>query len=310
MAGDGPGAPSRQRLLAAFFAIYFFWGTTFFAVRYVVLVVPPLITISIRCLGGAIVLWAWLAYRGEIRRPTLAQWRRAALVGGVLFPCSQALLATALRTVSSGQAALVAATIPLWLVVLQSAHRRARPSMMVVLGLALGTAGVAMLAGGTALNSGTPFARMLLIMAAFNWSLGSLLGRGGARPASVAQGTAMQLTAGGALVLTAGALRGDLAGASTWAITPHIVGAFFFLVICGTVLGFGAYVWLLHVASPALVGSYAFVNPIVALGLGWLVHDDQITLRVVIATVLVIGAVILTTLASPAPSPNAEVTAA
>jgi drug/metabolite transporter (DMT)-like permease len=289
-------------MLAAFFAIYFFWGTTFFAVRFVVPVVPPLITISIRCLGGAMILWAWVVHRGEARWPTLDQWKRAALVGCVLFPCSQALLATGLKTVSSGQAALVSATIPLWLVVLQCLRRRTLPSRMVVFGLVLGMAGVAVLVGGSALNSGTPLARALLIVAAFNWSLGSLLGRGGARPLSVAQGSAMQLTTGGIAVLIAGTVRGDLASVHASAITPSIVAAFAFLVICGTVLGFGAYTWLLQVTSAALVGSYAFVNPIVALGLGWLVGDDQISARVIVAAVLVIGAVVLTTLATPAPS--------
>lgn len=306
MAADEHRAHSQQRLLLAFFAIYFFWGTTFFAVRYVVPVVPPLITISIRCLGGALVLWLWLAYHGEAKRPTTAQWKRAGLVGCVLFPCSQALLATGLKTVSSGQAALVSATIPLWLVILQSVRRRTLPSMMVVFGLALGTAGVAVLVGGSALNSGTPLARVLLIVAAFNWSLGSLLGRGGARPLSVAQGTAMQLTTGGIAVLMAGVLRGDLARVQASAITPAIVGAFAFLVICGTVLGFGAYTWLLQVTSPALVGSYAFVNPIVALALGWMVGDDQVSARVIVAAVLVIGAVVLTTLATPSASVSLE----
>ncbi len=299
--GDQRG-PSKRRVLAAFAAIYFFWGTTFLAVRIVVAVVPPLVAISVRCVGGALILWAWLAWRREISRPTLAQWRHAAIVGLFLFLTGQALLAWGLQSVSSGQAALISATIPLWLVLLQSAKRRTLPSPMVVAGLALGTAGVALLAGGAALNSGTPLHRTLLIIAAFSWSLGSLLGRNGARPSSVAQGTAMQLTTGAVWVLGTSALRGDLHGWATWAITPGIIGAFAFLVVCGTVLGFGAYTWLLQVSSPALVGSYAFVNPIVALALGWLVGDDHITVRMLIAAALVIGAVVLTTLATPSPS--------
>lgn len=295
-----PQKPSKRRVLTAFGAIYFFWGATFLAVRIAVVAVPPLITISIRCIGGALILWLWLAWRGKIRRPTLAQWRQAAMVSFFLFLTCQALLAWGLQRVSSGQAALISATIPLWIVLLQSGRRRTLPSPLVFAGLALGTAGVALLAGGAARNSGTPLDRTLLIIAAFSWSLGSLLGRSGARPEAVAQGTAMQLTTGAAWVLGASALRGDLAGWSSWAVTPRIVGAFVFLVVCGTVLGFGAYTWLLQVSSPTLVGSYAFVNPIVALALGWLVGDDQITLRMFAAAALVIGAVVLTTLATPA----------
>lgn len=301
MVGERHG-PSRQRLLAAFGAIYFFWGATFLAVRIAVAVVPPLVTISVRCIGGALILWTWLAWRGDLRRPTLAQWRQAAMVSFFLFLTCQALLAYALQRVSSGQAALVSATIPLWIVLLQSGRRRTLPSLTVFAGLALGTLGVAILAGGAALNSGTPLDRTLLVIAAFSWSLGSLMSRGGARPEAVAQGTAMQLTTGAVWVLGAAAITGDLRGWSTWAITPQILGAFAFLVICGTVLGFGAYTWLLQVSSPALVGSYAFVNPIVALAIGWLVGDDQITLRMLIAAALVIGAVVLTTLAAPPPS--------
>jgi drug/metabolite transporter (DMT)-like permease len=196
--------------------------------------------------------------------------------------------------VTSGQAALYATAIPLWLVLLDALHSRRAPAGRVLAGIALGTLGVAVLtAGGAA--SGTVVDRVVLVIGALYWAAGSLVARDGAQPKSAFQSTAMQLAAGAAALLVASGLTGELSGSWSPAhVTMRGVAALAFLVVCGTVLGFGAYTWLLRVASPATVSTYAFVNPIVALTLGWAVGDDLITWRTAVAAVLVIGAVLLT----------------
>jgi drug/metabolite transporter (DMT)-like permease len=293
-----PGPP-RLQLLAAFAAVYLFWGATFLAVRYAVVVVPPMLIIGIRCTGGAIILLTWLALRGELVRPTLAQWRTAAVAGLLLFLGSHVSMAWAEQRMSSGQAALFCSTIPLWVVLMEAVRERAVPRARVFAGIALGIMGVAILAGGNALNSGTTSDRLLLLFSAFCWAAGSLVGRHGARPAVATQATAMQLATGAVWVLTASALRGELTSFSVSQLTTRAVLSLIFLVVCGTVLAFGSFTWLLRVASPAAVSSYAFVNPMVALFLGILVGDDVLSSRVLASAVLVIGAVMLTIRAAP-----------
>jgi drug/metabolite transporter (DMT)-like permease len=287
-------APRRLPLLAAFAAVYFFWGATFLALRYAVVVVPPMLIIGIRCTGGAAILFAWLAWRRDLERPTLAQWKTAALAGLLLFLGSHVSMAWAEQRISSGQAALYGSTIPLWLVAMESIRERTVPAWRVLTGIALGMVGIGILAGGAAFNSGRLSDRLLLFFAAFCWAAGSFVGRHGARPAVATQATAMQLAAGAVWVLTASALRGELAHFSVDQLTTRAVVSLLFLVLCGTVLAFGSFTWLMRVASPAAVSSYAFVNPIVALVLGVLVHDDVLSSRVLLSAACVIGAVALT----------------
>jgi drug/metabolite transporter (DMT)-like permease len=286
--------PNRAALLAAFAAVYLFWGATFLAVRYAVLVVPPILIIAIRCTGGAVILGSWLAWRRQLERPTLAQWRTAAIAGLFLFLASHVSMAWAEQRMSSGQAALYASAIPLWIVLMESARERAMPSARVLLGIALGIVGVGVLAGGGALNAGLASDRVLISFGALCWAIGSLVGRYGARPAVATQATAMQLATGAGWTLAASALHGDLDRFALSQLTTRSALALLFLVVCGTVLAFGSFTWLMRVASPAAVSSYAFVNPMVALALGVLVGDDALNARVIVSAVLVVGAVALT----------------
>ena len=194
-AADTGQAPSRARVVAAFAAIYVFWGGTFLATRYAVHVVPPLLTIAVRCAGGAAVLALWLAWRRELVRPTGAQWRTAAVAGTALFLGCHAVVAWAEQRLPSGQAALYCTAIPLWTVALAAARERRFPPARIVVGLALGVAGVAALAathpggGGAATLPSPELARrgLAIVAGAFCWAAGSLVARDGARPASAAR---------------------------------------------------------------------------------------------------------------------------
>jgi drug/metabolite transporter (DMT)-like permease len=209
--------------------------------------------------------------------------------------------------VPSAQAALYMATIPAWLVALDAVQRRRAPARRIWLGLALGIGGVAILTArgagsGHGGEGGGLLARAALLASALLWAVGSLVARDGARRLErrgepVPQGarwSAMQLAAGGVCLIALAAGTGELATWSGVTFPPRALWSLAFLVLGGTALGFGAYNWLLTVASPAAVGSYAFVNPVVALALGAAVGDDRITARTLLATACVLGAVLLT----------------
>lgn len=292
-AAESPPHASRVQRIAAFAAIYLFWSGTFLAIRYTVAEVPPLLTIAIRCLCGAAILYIWLAGSGKIERSTVAQWRVAAVAGALLFVGCHGVLAWAEQRVSSGQAALFMTSTPLGLVLLDGAFRRRLPPGRVLAGLALGTLGIAVLTYGTGGTSGTLLDRVALVLSGVSWAAGSLVARHGARPASAVQSTAMQLAAGGVLVLAASLAGGELSGWSPAEVGPRAAVSLVFLVLFGTVVAFAAYTWLLRVTTPAAVGSSSFVNPVIALGLAWAVGDEMLSGRTLIAAALVVGAVIL-----------------
>jgi drug/metabolite transporter (DMT)-like permease len=285
--------PARVALLAAFAAIYFFWGGTFLALRYAVAEVPPLLTIATRCLGGALLLYAWLVWRGGMERPTSRQWLTSLIAGVFLFVGCHGALAWAEQRVSSGQAALFPTLIPLWLVLLTSLRERRAPSRLVIAGLGLGMLGVALLVRGNGVWSGTLLDRLALIASGLSWAIGSLIARHGARPSSATQSTAMQLATGGMVVLALSAATGELVGWSPAAVSGRGAISIVYLVVAGTVLGFGAYTWLLRVSTPAAVGTYAFVNPVIALALAWAVGDEPFSVRTTVAAVTVLAAVVL-----------------
>ena len=286
--------PSRPQIFGAFAAIYLLWGGTFLAIRYAVTDMPPLLTIGIRCLGAAALLFAWVWLRRKGTIPTVAHWRTALIAGAFLFLGCHGILAWAEQRVSSGEAALFMTAIPLWLVVLDAVRLRQPPSGRVLAGLGLGVVGVGILTASGGTWSGSTADRIWLVVSALFWAIGSLVARHGARPDSVAESTGMQLAAGGALVLLASAGAGEFGGWSMAQVTPRAALALAFLIVGGTVLGFGAYTWLLQVTTPAAVGSYAFVNPVIALALAWLVGDGDLTGPVLLSAAMVVGAVVLT----------------
>lgn len=286
-------AVSRTRLIAAFAAIYIFWGGTFLAIRYAVMDVPPLLMMAMRCGGGAAILFAWLAVSGQLERTTKAQWKVAALAGVLLFLGCHGVMAWAEQSVSSGRAALLMISIPLSLVLLSAALERRLPSGRVLLGLGLGVAGIAVLTWGNQGDSAPLGVQLIAVLSGVSWAAGSLVGKHGARTRSTVQSTAMQLFCGALVLLAASLAFGEPAGWSPGQVSARGWLSLAFLILCGTVLAFAAYTWLLRVSTPAAVGTYSFVNPVIALGLAWAVGDESPNARAFLAGALVLGAVLL-----------------
>ncbi|HJR49501.1 MAG TPA: EamA family transporter [Gemmatimonadales bacterium] len=281
----------RARVAAAFATIYLMWGGTFLAIRYAVADIPPLMTMVLRCAAGAALLFAWLVWRGTLARPSHDQWLTTGVAGVLLFLGCHGLLAWAEQRVTSGEAALFMTAIPLWLIALESLLARRLPSSRVILALALGIAGVGVLTWGEGWSGGL-VDRGALLVGAFFWAVGTVIVRRGGTPLPAAQSTAMQLGAGAAALLVVSLAVGELPGWSPAEITPRALLSLAFLVVGGTVLGFGAYTWLLRVTSAAAASTYAFVNPVVALLLAWAAGDGELSARTGVAAVLVIGAVV------------------
>lgn len=289
---------SRHLLVAAFAAIYLIWGSTYLAIRYAVEAVPPFLAIAVRCVLGAAILFAWLAARRSLARPTARQWATAALAGGLLFAAGQAVLAWAEQRVPSGSAAVLLATIPLWMVLLDAVRVRRLPAWHVLAGLTIGLLGVTLLGGNSAQAPMHDY--IMLVLAAFAWALGSLVARNGLSALPAFQSTAMQLAGGGLVLILVTLGSGELAGWSPAALTLKAGGAIAYLVIGGTVIGFVAYTWLLRVVSSQAVGTYAFVNPLVALGLAWATGDEILRPATLMAATLILGGVLLMRRRSPA----------
>jgi drug/metabolite transporter (DMT)-like permease len=292
-----PPAASTPALVAGFAAIYLIWGSTFLGIKYAVQTLPPLLMAGARFVLPGAILYAILRLRGA-PRPSCRQWGAALLTGALLLLGGNGLVTIGQRTIPSGHAALIIATTPVWMLVLAWLfYGGARPGWRVVLGMAAGFAGAALLIGDpTSVAAGSRGGALCVLASPVLWSLGSLQGRV-TRPAdSALLASAMQMLAGGALMLLAGTGLGEWGELATRQISTRSIVAFLYLSFCGALVGFSTYAWLLRVASPAAVSTYAYVNPLVAVLLGWLVGGEALGGRIGAAAALILGAVVLITL--------------
>lgn len=286
---------SSGKQAAAFAAIYLLWGSNFLAIRYAAEAIPPFLMMGARSLTAGALLFAW-AYARHGARPSPGHWRSALAVGTVLFVGCHGLLAWAETTVASGVAALVLATIPVWLALLDWGTGGARPNSRVVAGLALGLSGLVVLVGPKP-GADVPLPGLVaLLVSAFAWAAGSILSRHLPHPKSLVLTSGMQLLCGGAVLVVAGVALGELdrIEGGTW--PPRALVAFAYMVVAASLIGFTAYMWLLRVSTPARVGTYAFVNPVVALFVGWAVGGELIEARTLGASfVIVVGVALVVT---------------
>ncbi len=291
---DAAAPPPAVELLAAFASIYLVWGSTFLAIRYAVETIPPFAMMAARCLlGGGILLVLGLVRERALVRPTRREWGGAVVLGFLFFVACHGVLAFAEERVPSGVAALCLATIPLFVPLLVWVlPGGAAPSRRRAIALVAGFAGVALLVASQGSGGGLrPVYAALLLMTALSWAAGTVATRVVAVPASPTLGAALPLLCGGVILTVIALASGELAPRRLDHITGRSAGGLAYLIVLGTVVTFSAYVWLLRHVAPARVATYAFVNPAVAVALGWAVGDESLSAGAVLATLVIIVAV-------------------
>jgi drug/metabolite transporter (DMT)-like permease len=296
-----------MRLVAALGVVYFVWGSTYLGIAVAERSIPPLLMLSVRFLIAGVLLFAWAWRRGDLKgkRPGLRQWGAAALVGGLLLVLETGALAFAEKKVPTGLAALIVASVPLFMAVLDRAFFGIRIPFLAGLGILAGLAGVALLAGPSgAIN---PLWACVLLAAAFTWAAGSAYARVAPLPESHVLSAGMQMVCSAVMLGILATATGDLGKVHASAFSFTSVGSLAYLVLFGSILAYTAYGWLLKHAPTPLLSTYAYVNPAVAVVLGWLLAGEHLGARELVAGLVVISSVALILLSrSPAPAEVAE----
>ena len=285
---------SLPAIWSALIAVYLIWGSTYLAIRYAVETIPPFLMAAVRFIvsGGFLYL---LRRLGGDPQPNRVEWRNAAIIGVFLLVGGNGGVVWAEQFVASSLAALLVATVPLWMV-LVDAFRPAgrRPGIVAVTGILIGFGGVVLLIGSvtSGANVENLFGAAALVIASLAWTTGSLYGRSAKLPASPLLGTGMEMLAGGVALLFIAIILGEWNGFELAAVSRRSAVAVVYLTVIGSV-AFVAYVWLLRVAPTPLVATYAYVNPLVAVLLGYFLAGEPMTGRTLLAATLIIGSIVL-----------------
>ena len=281
----------RLKMVAAFLAIYVIWGSTYLAIRYAVDGLPPFLMMGIRHVVAGGLLFGILRIRGEAA-PDRRLWLPSLIAGGVCFLGGHGLLAWAEIKVSSGLAALLIACEPIIMVVLARMMGQEKFSSRTLLGLLLGMVGIAVLFQTTA-RQGSVMGALALVLASVCWSVGAIYARGVKTASSAALFAAMQMITGGVLLLVTGSALGERIYPT--AVSLRCLFSLIYLIIFGSLIAFSAYTWLLRVTTAARVSTHCYINPVVAVFLGWALAGETITMPMLVGTAIVVASVILVT---------------
>ena len=295
---DAASPPRAWKVLLAFAIIYFVWGSTFLAIRVGVREVPPFLLAGMRFLVAGVVLYGWMRARGT-PSPTVREWSAATFLAILIFVFDYGLLFWAERRVPSGIAAVMMATIPVFMAIAEIVFLRTqRLTLRLGLALVVGLAGVAVLVGHTMSLGEAPVdtaGASALIVAAVSWSVAASLTRKLPLPAAKAMSSGAQMLAGGILLTLTAALLGEFRGFHVQAVSRGAWLALAYLIVAGSIVAFTAYVWLIHHESPTKVGTYAYVNPVVAVLVGYFLGGEAIGPRTIVGTLLVLVSVVVIT---------------
>lgn len=302
--------PARATLALAFAAIYLIWGSTYLGIRMAIDSMPPFLMASARFVAAGSILFLFLKFRGA-RWPTAHQWIANGVIGTLLLLGGNGLVVWAELTIPTGITALLIGIGPLFIVLTEWAWPGGmRPTAITMAALLLGFAGVTWLAAPweTDASGGlNPAGVTAILGACVFWALGSIYSRHAKHGADPFLAASLQMLGGGAMLAIVALLHGDFAQFNLAAITPRAWGAFAYLVSIGSLVGFSTFVWLMKHSTPARVATYAYVNPVVAVFLGWLILGEPITPRTIVASAIIIAAVaIITTQKTKAAKPAAN----
>ncbi|WP_158514928.1 drug/metabolite exporter YedA [Gemmatimonas phototrophica] len=298
-----PSAVPRWQLLGAFLIIYVVWGSTYLAIKWGVQTIPPFFMGAVRFLIAGSALYAFTRWRGAAK-PTRAEWRDSAIVGTLLLFVGNGAVSWASQRVNSGLTSVLVATVPLWLVLCE-AYQGKRPRVMQVVGVLIGLVGVGLLvlpaassaasaAGRTAAVD--PMGAAVLALGSLSWTVGSLYSRTAhqAKPAALA--ISMQMLTGGTLLSVLSLVMGEWSRVHPSTVSLTSLLSLLYLITFGSLIGFSTYMWLLKVASPAAVGTYAYVNPLVAVLLGVALGGERLPRMAWVAMTVIVGGVALVSL--------------
>ncbi len=288
----------RLQIALAFLSIYTIWGSTYLAIRFAIETFPPFLMAAIRFLiaGGA--LYTWMRLRGA-QRPTRANWKAATIIGGLLLLGGNGGVTKAEQVIPSGLTAVLITIVPIWMALLELLQKnRVVPTPQVVLGLVLGFGGVILLVGPGDLAGGglNPLWVGVLLFASLSWAIGSVYSRKASLPKTPLLGSGMEMLAGGVLLLLVSLVSQEWVGFQPSKISFLSLISFLYLLVFGSLIAFSSYVWLLTKTTTARASTYAYVNPVVAVFLGYFLAGEQLTLRTLLAsTMIVIAVVVITT---------------
>ena len=290
-------------MIAAFAAIYILWGSTYLAIKYASETIPPFLMAGSRFAVAGLVLLIWSRFTAEYERPQAKHWKTSFIVGTLLLLGGNGGVVYAERYISSSLAALLIATEPFWIVLLSWLWlRSARPNLRVISGLAVGFFGVWLLISGQGTSAVSAqegsmqlFGTLAVIAAGLSWAAGSIYGLRASTPRSALQTAGMQMFSGGLVLLLVSLLTGEWSWVDIAAVSANSWYGLAYLLIFGSLLGFTAYSWLLKNAAPSMVATYAYVNPIIAVFLGWLIAGETFTGQMLIGAGVIVGSVVLIT---------------
>lgn len=288
----------RLQVSVALAGLYFIWGSTYLAIRIAIETLPPFLMAGVRFLVAGGILYGWARIRGA-GRPEPGHWRTAAISGALMLACGNGAVVWAEQFVPSGMVSLLVATVPLWIVLQDWGWGRGgAPGAGVFFGILWGLVGVALLVTGSEIGRAGPqdlMGGLLVLGGTATWAAGSLVSRYAARPQSAGLGNGMQMLVGGGLLLLAGFFRGEMASVSLAAISWASVLALAYLVVFGSLVAFSSYIWLLGNTTPAVASTYAYVNPVVALLIGWGLADEPLSPRTILAAFVILSSVMIIT---------------
>jgi drug/metabolite transporter (DMT)-like permease len=300
----------KTKVWMALLAIYVVWGSTYLAIRFAVETIPPYFMAGTRFLISGLILYIWRRLAGD-PNPTPRQWRSAIVVGLLLLLGGNGLVSWAEQHVASGVAALIVASIPLWVALIDALRPRGiKPDWKIVLGLLIGFGGIVLLVASSESHGIAQgmnlFGVSALLLAALLWSFGSIFGRDADMPKSSLLGTGIEMLAGSVGLFLAGTLSGEWHALNLAAISMRSVLGLVYLIMFGSLIGFTSYSWLLRNAPVSLVSTYAYVNPVVAIFLGAWLAGELINLPIVISALIIIASVAVINMSKQARVPESK----
>jgi drug/metabolite transporter (DMT)-like permease len=300
----------KTKIWLALFAVYIVWGSTYLAIRFTVETIPPFFQAGVRFLIAGVILYVWRRMAGD-PAPSRRQWLSAFIIGSLLMAGGNGLISLAETNVPSGIAALLVATIPMFMVLVEALRPGGvRPTLGQVFGLLVGFSGVVLLIGPVEFGGLREFSLLsgsIALLAAFLWSLGSIYSRNTDLPDSTLLLTGMEMLLGGLVLVAGSAVKGEFAQFQISAVSLRSVLGLVYLITIGSLVGFTSYAWLLRNAPISLVSTYAYVNPVVAVFLGGIFAQESLNSRILIAALIIVSSVILVSTAKkPIASPKLE----